>query len=323
MGILDRTSSRNIFLEGLWFKLIHVEGIGNKGLRQIAARLLSSQRALSGDFKEDWPLLRDSMLKDKKEALQRAYLDPKLEEHWQSLVEKGIGLLYPQHPLLLGLLERAYTTAERGYISSLPAFLFYWGRLEVILDSPMVGVIGSREADDYLQAHTSSLVEHLSAQGVTILSGYARGIDSFAHAASLNHEGYTAAVLPHGISGVFSRGSASPFLKTRLARELRHTNWTQNLLFLSQFYPESRWQVPYFILRNYTICALSRQLVVMASTHEQSGSYQTALIARRLGTPLYVFMPKKKSEQSLGNRHLCERNDVIPLDEKELLSLTI
>ena len=240
---------RNLHLERTWFKIMSIRGLGNKGLRAIAAQ----SATLSGDLEEDWHLLKKGPLSDRKEDLRRAYSSSSIERQWQELRNRGIGLLYPGHPLISSL----YHTPEvEQSMSSLPVFLFYWGGVHDILRHPIVGVVGSRVVDPYILEQTSILVQRLGKAGATILSGYARGVDATAHASALNEEVPTAAVLPHGILGVFDRQSELPILKTRLSSLLRNTNWTRNLLFLSQFYPQTRWKTQYYILRNFTISGL-------------------------------------------------------------------
>ena len=312
-GSLDRNS----YLAGVWFKLMNIRGLGNKGLRSIAEAC--RDHTLSGDLTEDWPLLKTGPLAERKEDIRNAYLDTELENQWQRLLHRGVGLLYPGHPLLSDL-YRAPKADQMS--SSLPTFLFYWGMMPEILRDSIIGVVGSRVVDPYILQQTHLLVQRLSAARATILSGYARGVDTAAHAAALNNEAPTTAVLPHGISGIFDQQSETPILKTRLSSLLKNMNWTRNLLFLSQFYPRTRWKTQYYILRNITICALSKKLVVMASEHEQSGSYQTAMIAQRLGVSLYVFVPKRRSAQSAGNLSLCKQKNVTALNESDIETFT-
>ena len=205
---------------------MNIRGLGNKGLRSIAAACKA--HTLSGDLAEDWPLLKTGPLAERKEDIRRAYLDTEIESQWQQLLQRGVGLLYPGHPLLSHLYRAP--KAEQ-IMSSLPTFLFYWGMMSEILRDSIIGVVGSRVVDPYTLQQTHLLVQRLSAEGATTLSGYARGIDTAAHAAALNNEAPTTAVLPHGISGIFEQQSETPVLKTRLSSLLKNMNWTRNSTF--------------------------------------------------------------------------------------------
>ena len=310
------TPSRDALLEEVWFRLMHLRGVGNKALWQIG--LQCGEKPLSGDFEQDSLHLLQGPLSDKAAELKEVYKDLKLREHWQQLQTKNIGLLHPQHPLLQRLFLPLQ--ADGVYRSYLPAVLYYWGSAQDILSTPRVGIVGARAASPYILEQSEALAATLTKAGKCVLSGYARGVDTYAHAGAINSGGRTVAVLPHGISGLFRGSGLYPQLKRHLSSLLQQDQWSEQLLFLSQFYPNSRWQTQRYILRNYTICALSQKIVIMAAEHERSGSYQTGIIAQQIGIPLYVFMPKKKSEESLGNQLLCKQKNAISLDETSLIS---
>lgn len=305
---------RNVFLEEVWFRLMHIPGIGRKALWEIANQC--ENQPLSGDIEQDKPILQRTTLTERTEKIQAAYTDTHLEQQWQALQAKGVGLLHPQHPLLQLLFDPS--ERKESFSKKVPAVLFYWGEVASILSAPTVGIVGARDALPYILEQTQQLASALAAQGISILSGYARGVDNYAHLGALNAEGHTAAILPYGITSVFEDNN--PVLKNRLSAALTNSYWQKKMLFLSEFYPESRWKNQHYILRNHTICALSQRLIVMAATAPtKSGSYQTGTIAQEMGIPLYVFMPEKRKFQSTGNQALCEKYGATPLSETELL----
>ena len=309
------TPSRDVFLEEVWFRLAHLQSIGNKALWKIA--LHCGEELLSGNFEKDWPLLKQGPLAEKETELLNIYEDNNLGQYWQQLQAQQIALLHPQHSLL----QQLFGPLQAGgtYRSHLPSLLYYWGNIEEALSLPTVGIVGARRATPYILEQSQCLSSALAKKGKCVLSGYARGVDTQAHAGAINAKNRTIAVLPHGISSVFERDKDFPQLKDRLSVLLRQSEWKEQLLFLSQFHPNSRWKPQYYILRNHTICALSHKIIIMASEHERSGSYQTGAFAEKIGVSLYVFMPKKRSEQSLGNRLLCKQPNTVALDEEELL----
>ena len=298
-------------LEEVWFKLFHISGAGSKVLWQLGKSC--GENRLSGTFEQDWHLFEGTPLVTKKDAVHAAYNNEQLAQQWQKLSAKGVGLLHPQSRPLLEAPHQ-----EQG--NERPAILCYWGTISQAFEAPTIGIIGARDADPYVLEVTEKLSYDLATEGKTILSGYARGVDTYAHAGALNAEGQTAAVLPHGIAELFSEQHDTPMLKSRLLTHLRNPSERAGLLFLSQFYPYSRWKPQRYIMRNHTICMLSQKVIVMNAIDQYSGSYQTGRAACRLNIPLYVFMPKEKSVQNEGNRLLSTYYNAQPLNEDELLS---
>jgi DNA processing protein len=78
-----------------------------------------------------------------------------------------------------------------------PSSLYIKGKL--IKNEPCVAIVGARNCSDYGKEIAFSIAKNLARAGITIVSGMARGIDSFAHQGALEGGGRTIAVLGTGI----------------------------------------------------------------------------------------------------------------------------
>src|SRR5207237_10636156 len=92
-----------------------------------------------------------------------------------------------------------------GEIYHPPIELYVKGAWSQCLDQPCVAIVGSRKCSTYGQNAALMLARDLAQRGVTIVSGFARGIDAAAHRGAIEAGGRTVAVLGTGIDEVYPR----------------------------------------------------------------------------------------------------------------------
>ncbi len=198
-----------------------------------------------------------------------------------------------------------------------PVVLFARGRVE-LLDTMMLGVVGTRRPTPYGVAVAERLSADLARAGLTIVSGMARGIDTAAHRGVLNAGGDTVAVFGCGVDVVY------PSENRRLADEIARKG-----LLLSEFplgapaYPQN------FPIRNRIISGMSAGVVVVEGA-QYSGSSITARLAIDQGREVFAVPGNITSRQSWGPNLLIRQgarliqdwNDVIadlaPEDRRRL-----
>ncbi len=200
---------------------------------------------------------------------------------------------------------------EPGYPAALrqlplpPPILYIRGRIP---DGPAVAIVGSRRADSYGSEAAELFARALGAAGVTVVSGFARGIDAAAHRGALAAEGgRTVAVLGCGLGVDYPRGH------DRLGREIagRGALVTEFPCGLS---PRS-WHFP---VRNRVIAALGAgTLVVQAAP--RSGSLVTARHALDLGREIWAIPGRIFDERSLGPNALIRDGAALVQHPKDIL----
>ena len=132
-----------------------------------------------------------------------------------------------------------------GKSSTRPIVLFARGRIE-LLQSIMLGVVGTRRPTAYGIAATERLSADLAQAGLTIASGMARGIDTAAHRAALDVGGDTVAVFGCGVDLVY------PAENRKLAAEIAEKG-----LLISEFPMGSPAYPQNFPIRNRIISGMS------------------------------------------------------------------
>lgn len=127
-------------------------------------------------------------------ALARKVLDaPRTVE-----LQKELGLMHQYGARLLTIDDEDYPENLRQ--SSFPPPILYVKGTMDRTDKYSVGVVGSRHATQYGKAVAQQFVQRLATCGLTIVSGFARGIDAVAHDACLKARGRTLAILGNGLS---------------------------------------------------------------------------------------------------------------------------
>lgn len=155
-------------------------------------------------------------------------------------------------------------------------------------DAAAVAIVGARAATGYGEHVASELAAELAADGVTVVSGAAYGIDGAAHRAALSAGGRTVALLAGGVDRPYPAG---------------HTDLLGRIASAGAVVSEtpcgtapSKWR---FLARNRLIAALSDATVVIEAGG-RSGSLNTAAHAASLGRALGAVPGPVTSAASVG-----------------------
>lgn len=220
----------------------------------------------------------------------RRSIDPKV--YLQTVYERGIKVL--------SLVDRDYPANLRS-ISDAPPVLYFKGEIKPE-DDLAIAVVGARYATAYGRQVTEKLVFELVSQGMTIVSGLARGIDSFAHRAALEAGGRTIAVLGCGVDLIY------PPENKNLAELI-----IKNGAIVSEF-PLGFPAVPSnFPARNRIVSGLSLGVLVTEGAID-SGSLITAGQAAEQGREVFAVPGPINSKMSEGTNKLIKEG-VHPVTE--------
>lgn len=174
-------------------------------------------------------------------------------------------------------------------------------------DEMAVAIVGTRRVTAYGRQVTEQLAGHLAANGVTIISGLARGVDEVAHSAALAAGGRTAAVLGSGVDRVY------PPENRTLAERLMKSG-----ALLSDYPLGTAPDSSNFPPRNRIISGLSMATIVVEAG-ETSGALITAEFAAEQGRDVFavpggIFAPQSRGTNKLiqsGAHPLLSPEDVL------------
>ncbi|HVE59470.1 MAG TPA: DNA-processing protein DprA [Pyrinomonadaceae bacterium] len=180
-------------------------------------------------------------------------------------------------------------------IADPPITLYVKGDWQACFDAPCIGVIGSRKCSTYGENASESLARDLAENGVCIVSGFARGIDTAAHRGAIRGKGRTIAVLGTGIDRIY------PKENKKLVEEILESGGAV----VSQFPLETPPLKENFPYRNRIISGLSYG-VLLVEASERSGSLITARLAMEQNREVLAVPGNITSRNSFGTNYLIK-----------------
>ena len=193
---------------------------------------------------------------------------------------------------ILTILDGAYPQRLKE-IYLPPIVLFYRGNLSLI-NQRAVAIVGSRDHSKYAKDCLHELIPTIVNDGIVVVSGLARGVDTLAHEETLRTSGNTIAVIGSGLDVVYPPENAN--LYDMIAKRG---------LLLSEYPLESRPLKFHFPYRNRIIAGLSHGVCVVEAK-EKSGSLITANLALSENREVFAVPGSIFSTHSKGTNSLIE-----------------
>lgn len=162
-------------------------------------------------------------------------------------------------------------------MSTPPTKLYYMGNVDLLNKKRKIAIIGCREYSEYGKIVSEKFAYELAKLGFVIISGAARGIDSFSHKATLKTNVGTIAVLGNGLNYIYPPEN----------KELEEKILENNGLIISEYDTGTRPSKYTFPARNRIISALSDGVLVIEA-RKNSGSQITVDFALDQGKNVYA-----------------------------------
>ncbi len=208
---------------------------------------------------------------------------------------------------------RQYSITDKEYppqllnIKSPPAKLYVRGELPAP-DKPAVAIVGARNATPYGYKTALEFAEILAANGVQIISGFARGIDRAGHEGAIAGGGRTYAILGNGVDVCYPRENID------LLNQVVESGG-----FISEFPPGTQPRAQHFPSRNRIISALA-DIILVIEAREKSGSLITTDYGLEQGKDIYAVPGRLIDAVSSGCNQLIAQGAAIALSPFDILS---
>ncbi|HKZ16356.1 MAG TPA: DNA-processing protein DprA [Geobacteraceae bacterium] len=265
-----------------WFALKSTPHVGNVTFRRLLERFEDPEnvfKASAGELASVKGIHPDSV-----SSIVRRDSRTEAEKECQAVARAGVKVvtfLSPEYPKTL--LE----------VSDHPPFLYVKGTL--CAEELSVAIVGSRRASTYGATTAEKLARDLSAHGITVVSGLARGIDTAAHRGALKAGGRSIGVLGCGVDVVYPRENLQIFNEIPKRGAL-----------VSEFPMGTEPRAENFPRRNRIISGISRGVLVVEAA-ENSGSLITAQYALEQGREVYAVPGNINCGSSKGSNSLIKQ----------------
>lgn len=259
-----------------WLRLIRTENVGPNTFRQLLNRYGSAEAALE----QFHGLVRRSGTL----APPRVPSVDEIEDELAAIEKRGARLVASGEPGYPPLLR---------HIPDAPPLLTMAGG-ENLSWKFTIGIVGARNASAAGQKFAGMLARDLGAEGYTIVSGLARGIDTAAHSASLRTG--TVAVLAGGLDELY------PAENIPLAEAILDKGGALITEMPMGWEPRAR----DFPRRNRLVSGLSLGVVVVEAA-KRSGSLITARMALEQNREVFAVPGSPLDPRAEGGNHLIQQ----------------
>lgn len=265
-----------------WIWLSRIEGVNPKVLNDLLKKY-NEPKVLWNKTKEE--LLEDGI----KEKYVYEILDNKYKEnlnlYLKYMNENGIHII---------------TIKDKEYPDKLkviydPPIVLYVKGNKKILNDKAIAIVGCRMCTDYGKTIASKLAYNLSLNNINVISGLAKGIDSFAHKGSLSSKGKTIAIVGCGLDRVY------PEENRVLFNQIIKDGGT----IVSEYIIGTKPIARNFPRRNRIISGMSDGVIVVEA-REKSGTLITVDFALEQGKNIYAVPGNINNQNSYGTNALIK-----------------
>jgi len=272
-----------------WLRLIRSENIGPRTFRALTDHYGSARGALAA--------LPDLARRGGAARIGRIFTIDEAEREVAAAQRQGISFIgwnEPSYPVRLRMIDDP------------PPLIAVSGELATLV-SPMIAIVGSRNASAAGMKFAERLARDLSEEGFVIVSGLARGIDAAAHRASVVTG--TVAVLAGGHERIY------PAEHIPLAESIR-----EHGVLLSEMPIGWDPRAHDFPRRNRLISGLSVGVVIIEAA-QRSGSLITARMALEQGREVFAVPGSPLDPRAEGTNRLLKQGAALVTEAADVIEV--
>lgn len=267
-----------------WIWLSLIKGLGSKKKQILLNKYKTPERI--------YDLSKEELLNIK--GLGEETVKNVLDENIRNNIEIHLKYMRKNNIKIITINDEEYPKKLKE-IYDPPIILYVRGNMD-ILNNTSIAIIGCREASEYGISAAKYFAYNLAKKGINIVSGLAKGIDSFAHIGAICAKGKTIAVVGNGLDSIY------PKENIQIAEKILETGGT----IISEYPLGTKPEKKNFPARNRIISGISNAIIVVEAK-EKSGTLITVDFALEQGRDIYVVPGNINSINSVGTNELLKQ----------------
>ena len=267
-----------------WIWLSRIEGLGPIKIKELLKQYKTPENI--------WELDKNKLMQTKgigeniENSIWKKEYRENLEQYVKYMKKYNIGII---------TIEDKDYPKKLLHIYDAPAILYYKGDKK-LLHTDIIAMIGCRECSNYGKEVSIKFSYELAKNGITIISGMAKGIDSYSHIGCIKAGGKTIAVLGSGLDIIYPKENCLLYDEILSAKGL----------ILSEYVIGTKPSKLNFPARNRIISGLSNGVIVVEAKGK-SGTLNTVDFALEQGKDVFVVPGNITSTNSTGTNELIKQ----------------
>ena len=231
-----------------------------------------------------------------------------LSKKYRTNLDKYLNYMNKENIKIITIYNNQYPQ-KLNNIYDKPYILFAKGNLE-LLNTESIAIVGCRNCTEYGKNISKRISYNIAKNNKCIISGLARGVDTYAHLGALEANGKTIAVVGNGLDTVY------PYENKNLYERILKNNG----LIISEYIIGTKPDRLNFPMRNRIISGLADGIVVVEAK-KKSGSLITADFALEQGKDIFAIPGNINSNNSEGTNELIKQGCYLATDYKDILDV--
>ena len=278
-----------------WIWLSRIEGLNPKFLNNLIEKY--------NNPKIIWNKTKDELIED---GIKEKYANEIINSSYRQNLDKYMNYMKQNNIETITIKDKNYPDKLK-VIYDPPIVLYIKGNSNILNENSMA-IVGCRLCTKYGANIAKKLAYNLSLNNINVISGLARGIDSFAHKGSLLGKGKTIAVVGCGLDRVY------PNENIELFNEIIKNNGA----IISEYIIGTKPLAKNFPMRNRIISGLANGLIVVEAK-EKSGTLITVDFALEQGKNIYAVPGNIDNLNAYGTNDLIKQGAKVVTNIQDIL----